>query len=360
MLGFDRRAASYTFTAVVVVVALCFVYLIRSTLFVFIVALLFAYLLSPLVDLFDRVLPGSRTPGNRARTPALALAYIILVGGFVLIIIQIGALAIGQAKEFSRTFPATLARLQQPNPEAPEAVNSLKSQAIGRVRQEIAKHSGDVLSALPEAGFKFLTVAKNAIFIVIIPILAFFFLKDGRAIAEHILDLVDQGPRRQLLNDLMDDIHLLLAHYMRALILLAFATFAAYAIFFSAMGVPYGVLLAAVAALFEFIPMLGPFTAGVIILVVAGVSAAHVLVILAFLLIYRLFQDYILSPHLMGQGVELHPLLVLFGVFAGGELAGIAGTFLSVPVLALVRVLYVRIRKNRLNARLAPKPIPTL
>jgi predicted PurR-regulated permease PerM len=56
----------------------------------------------------------------------------------------------------------------------------------------------------------------------------------------------------------------------------------------------------------------------------------------------------------MGQGVELHPLLVLFGVFAGAEVAGIPGTFLSVPVLALARVLYVRVRKARLSARLAP------
>ena len=70
-----------------------------------------------------------------------------------------------------------------------------------------------------------------------------------------------------------------------------------------------------------------------------------------------MFQDYMLSPHLMGQGVELHPLLVLFGVFAGAELAGIPGTFLSVPVLAMVRVIYLRIRKARLVAR--PEPAGT-
>jgi predicted PurR-regulated permease PerM len=58
-----------------------------------------------------------------------------------------------------------------------------------------------------------------------------------------------------------------------------------------------------------------------------------------------------LSPNLMGSGVELHPLLILFGVFAGAEIAGIAGTFLSVPVLALVRILYLRLRSSRLAAR---------
>jgi len=55
--------------------------------------------------------------------------------------------------------------------------------------------------------------------------------------------------------------------------------------------------------------------------------------------------------------VELHPLVVLFGVFAGAEIAGIAGTFLSVPVLALARIVYLRIRKGRLAARLQPGPV---
>jgi predicted PurR-regulated permease PerM len=58
-----------------------------------------------------------------------------------------------------------------------------------------------------------------------------------------------------------------------------------------------------------------------------------------------MFQDYLLSPKLLSQGMEMHPLLVLFGVFAGMELAGIPGAFLSVPVLALGRLVFRRLRK---------------
>src|SRR5260370_1837352 len=146
---------------------------------------------------------------------------------------------------------------------------------------------------------------------------------------------------------------------MRALVGLLLAAFTVYSIFFSILAIPYGILLAAVACLLEFIPMIGPLTASVLILIVAGVAQSHVLAILIFLVAYRMFQDYILSPHLMGQGVQLHPLLVLFGVFAGAEVAGIAGTFISVPVLALARIIYLRIRKARLPARLPPPPSPT-
>jgi predicted PurR-regulated permease PerM len=345
MLGIDRRAAGYTFTAAMVLLLMWLVYLVRSTLFVFILALLFAYLLSPLVNLLDRVLPG------RTRTPALALSYVIFVGLSALLAIEIGSTVVDQATSLAKRFPDMLASLQQPAPHTPPAVNSLKDEVVGKLRQQVLLRSNDFVSSLPQYGLKFLSVASDLIYVVIIPILAFFFLKDANEMRVHILELADRGPRRKLLDEIMADINLLLAHYMRALFGLSLAAFTAYSIFFSIMGVPYGILLAAIAGMLEFIPMLGPLTASAAIILVAGVAGAHVLAIVIFLLVYRLMQDYVLSPYLMGKGVELHPLLVLFGVFAGAEIAGVAGTFLSVPVLALVRILYLRSRKSRLAPR---------
>jgi len=345
MLGIDRKAARYVWTAAVVTVALMLLFVIRKTLFVFILAVLFAYLLSPLVNLLDRILPTSRT-----RTPALALAYVIFLGIVVFLGIEIGSTVADQATQLQKTFPEQVSGWMK-TPSSSPMLNSIKQKVVERAQADVGTWSANLLSSLPQAGAKFLSIASDLVYVVIIPILSFFFLKEGRVIREHVVALVDAGPRRVLLDDVLADVHLLLAHYMRALVVLSVAAFAAYSIFFSAMSVPYGVLLAAVAAILEFIPMVGPLGAAVIILVVAGVAKAHVLVILVFLLAYRLFQDYILSPHLMGAGVELHPLLVLFGVFAGAEVAGIPGTFLSVPVLALVRILYLRIRRSRLGAQ---------
>jgi predicted PurR-regulated permease PerM len=342
MLGIERHAARYTWTAAAVVLLLWLVYLVRSTLFIFTLALLFAYLLSPLVNALDRLLPGSRT-----RTPALALAYVIFVAAAVLVGIQIGSRVVAEANALAKTFPTMIAVWEQPSPAASDAVNSFKAKVVGMVRTWIAERSNTLIAELPHFGLQFLTVASDLIFVVIIPVLAFFFLKDGDQIRERILDLVESGPPRAFLDDVLADVDVLLAHYMRALVLLSLSAFVAYGIFFSVVGVPYAILLAAMACLLEFIPMVGPLAASVIILVVASLSGASILTILIFLVAYRMFQDYFVSPHLMGQGVELHPLLVLFGVFAGAEVAGVAGTFLSVPVLAMVRVVYVRIRKAR-------------
>jgi predicted PurR-regulated permease PerM len=349
MLGFDRRAASYAWSVALTAMLLILVFLVRKAIFVFVLALLLAYLLSPLVDLLDRVLPT-----NRTRTLALGLAFVIVVGIVVLIGTQIGSRVVEQANSFAQRFPQMLTRWESATAGPPTAVNSLKEQIIERAKTEIGERSGDILATLSRAGLKIITVASDLIYVVVIPILSFFFLKDGRLIRQHILEMVDEGPQRILLDDVMADVHLLLAHYMRALVLLSLSTFTAYSITFAIMGVPYAVLLAALAGMLEFIPMLGPFTAGVTILIVSAVSGAPVAAVLIFLLAYRVFQDYILSPNLMEQGVALHPLLVLFGVFAGGEIAGVAGTFLSVPTLALARVIYVRIRKARIAAQLAP------
>jgi predicted PurR-regulated permease PerM len=345
MLGVDRRAARYVWTAAVVIAGLYLVYLVRKTLFVFVLALLFAYLLSPLVNLLDRFLPGKRT-----RTLALALAYIIFVGAVVVLAIQIGSRIVVEARELVKDLPGRIAAWQTPDPELPPWLDHARLELLAKAKNEITTRAGDLIGALPQAGLKFLTVASDLIYVVLIPILSFFFLKDGHLMRDHILDLVDVGPRRVLLDDVLADVHLLLAHYMRALVLLSAATFTAYSIAFAIIGVPYGILLAALAGMLEFIPTVGPLSAGLCILLVAVIGGAPVAGVVIFVIAYRIFQDYILSPHLMRQGVELHPLLLLFGVFAGAEVAGVAGTILSVPVLAMVRILYLSMRKARVGS----------
>ena len=342
MLGIDRRAARYAWTAAAILLLLVAVYRIRTTLFVFIVALLLAYLLSPLVDFLDRVLPTSRT-----RTPALIIAYAIVIGALIFAGVALGSRIVEQAsslmekinnKEPDWLGPASL------NAEAHPLWDSVRSSIQAQIRQ----HASDIVSFLPKAGLKALSIAGNLVWVIIVPILSFFFLKDGRAMREEFLGLLEEGPRRDFMEDVVKDMNVLLAQYMRALLVLSLFTLVFFSFYLSVTRVPYSLLLAAIAAMLEFIPMIGPFTAAVTILLVAGFSGyQHLLWILVFLGGYRLFQDYVLAPHLMSEGVELHPLLVMFGVFAGGELGGIPGTFLSVPILALVRILYRRLEKAR-------------
>lgn len=123
--------------------------------------------------------------------------------------------------------------------------------------------------------------------------------------------------------------------------------------FLSTIRLTYAVLLATTAALLEIIPVVGPLAGGLAVLLVAILTGfSHVLWIVIFWVVYRLIQDYVLSPWLMSTGVEVHPLLVLFGVLAGEELAGIPGMVFSVPVIAVSGVLLRRLIVVRNQRRL--------
>jgi predicted PurR-regulated permease PerM len=353
VLGLDRRAARYTWTVVFVFLLLGSVYLIRETLFIFAVALLFAYLLWPLVNYLDQRLPGV------SRLPALAIVYLSLVGLLFVIGIEIGSRVVLQANALATRVPELLSKLEQVGePIASPSVQTVKETVISTLRKQLVYYSRDLLSLLPNAALNVLSHAGSLIFIVLVPILSFFFLKDSRTIRSSVLGILAEGSRRDMIQGIAADVHLLLAQYMRALVVLAVAAFVAYGSFFSLIGVPYGILLAAIAFPLEFIPMLGPLAAAVIILVVAGLSGFHHLLwILVFLAVFRVFQDYVLSPHLLSAGTELHPLVVIFGVLAGGQIAGITGSFLSVPVLATLRIVYRQLQKKPLDPRLhSPGP----
>ncbi len=146
---------------------------------------------------------------------------------------------------------------------------------------------------------------------------------------------------------ILDDVHLVLTNYIRALVLLALASFCAWAIFLSLMRYPYELLVAGLAGMLEFIPVIGPAAALVMMLIVFGVTGSGGLLwVVLFWGCFRVFQDYILNPYLMSAGVELHPLLVLFGVLAGENLAGIPGMFFSVPTIAILKAIYTHLRTS--------------
>jgi len=145
---------------------------------------------------------------------------------------------------------------------------------------------------------------------------------------------------------------------MRSLVLLCFSVLIVFSIVLSTVGVKYAIILAVISAALEFIPMVGPLASGVIIVMVSDVTEYHHLgLLIAFLFVFRIMQDYMLSPLLMRHSMQLHPLLVVFGAFAGAEIAGVGGVFLSVPLLALSRMAFYEFRKFS-HARLLAKKSP--
>jgi predicted PurR-regulated permease PerM len=337
MLGIDARAARVAWTTALVLLALYGIYLIRGTLVVFTVALLFAYLLYPMVDWISGRFPA------RSRTAALAVAYALATALIVLMVGGVGARVAAEARSLASNPPNVQASLAAFRLEHP-TLEPLVTAAEGLVRDNL----NDVLAEAPRLAVRLLSASGSVIYVVLVPILSFFLLKDGPRIREALVGILPLG--REAAQGLLNDIHILLLQYMRALLYLCIATLVVFSIVLSLIGVPYSLLLASIAFPLEFVPMVGPLTAAVTIIAVSALSGyAHVWWVVVFLGFYRLFQDYVLSPHLMSEGVEMHPLLVIFGILAGEEIAGITGIFLSIPMLALARLGYHRLSRHKVE-----------
>lgn len=342
MLGLDGRTLRAVWTVFLFGLVVAIVYLARHTLVIFALAIFLAHLLAPLVDRVERLIPR-----RVSRNVALAIVYLALIGIVTAILIAIGAKIGEQASALAGKLPEALKGDPISRLPLPAWLEQWRPRLAEFVHAQTAGFDDNVLPLLNKIGPGILTGLGSLLPIVLIPILSFFFLKDGLALRDALIKSVAPS-RRPLLEEILEDLHLLVAQYIRALTLLAMATFVAYSVFFSIASIPYPVLLASIAGVLEFIPVVGPLTSSVIILIVAGVSGySHILAILGFLGLYRLFQDYVLSPYLMSSGVEIHPLLVLFAVLAGEQVAGIPGMFFSVPAIAALRIIIVRMRRRK-------------
>jgi predicted PurR-regulated permease PerM len=341
MLGIDQRVLRAAWTIFLFALGLLLIYAIRRTLVLFLLALFLAHLIGPVVERVHWLIPPSGSRG-----PAIAIVYLTLIGIVVALAIPIGSRITDEAVGLAGKLPSAIQGDPLAHVPVPAWLEGQREQVDMFVHERMQQLSQNVVPMLSAAGEQVLLGLGSLFSVILIPILSFFVLKDGVHMRRALLASVAPGSR-DLVDGILKDLHLVLAHYMRALLLLAVATFVSFGTVFTLMGLPYGLLLAGIAATLEAIPAVGPITGAAAVLLVAGLSGfPHMLMLVIFLALYRLFQDYVLSPFLMSEGVELHPLLVLFGVLAGEQIGGIPGMFFSVPVIAALRVIFVRVRNH--------------
>lgn len=344
MLSIDPRAARVTWTVLLVLLLAGLVYLVSKTILIFVLALLLSSLMGPIADLVDRF-HNQRVP----RTLSLAVLYLLLLGALGAGIFLVGSAAMEQAAALASTIPN-----YAKNPELlnqiplPGWMEAYRHKLADIVREQFQAHGAELMGAVTSAGKGVVSALTNVVFVILIPILSFFFLKDWDAMRLSVAEQFAAGASREFVEDVMNDVHVLLVGFMRAMMLMGLATFAIFAVALGILGVPYALLLSLLAGVFELVPVAGPLSAGLTIVAVAAFAGyQHIGWVVVFLILYRLFLDYVLQPYLMGHGVELPPLAIIFGVLAGEQAGGVLGMFLSIPALATLRILYVQYRKDR-------------
>ncbi len=343
MFGIDVRAARAVWTAALVLLVLYCAYTIRTTLLVLLFGVFFSYLVYPLFTLAQRW-TGGRIP----RVPLLLLVFAVIIGLLGLAGAVFGNRIVAEAQTLAQTLPKLLqpGQLQQQLP-LPATLEPFRVRLAEFIQHGIQAATSQALPAVRGLGTGLLHIAGNLIYIVIVPIFSFLMVMDAPGI-ENVLLSLSKKKDGSFWCSLARGLNQLMSQYVRALALLSLATVIVYSAVLSLMGAPFALLLAVAAALLEVIPVFGPLIAAISIISVAVVSGfAHVWWLAIFLVAYRIFQDYMLNPYLMSEGVNVPPIVVVFGLLAGDELAGVPGIFLSVPFLAAVRIVAVQIRIHR-------------
>jgi predicted PurR-regulated permease PerM len=180
-----------------------------------------------------------------------------------------------------------------------------------------------------------LGVLSDVPWLVLVPVLAFLMLKDAAAIRRTILTALPHHIQLRG-HRLFEEMNATLAAYVRAQLIACVVVGTLSGIGFAMLGNPYAILLGVLAAVLEFIPMIGPLVVAVVAVAIAALHDPALAVWTAvFLTVLRGVEDYVIYPRLIGRDIHLHPLVVILAVLAGVELDGIAGIFIAVPLVAL-------------------------
>jgi len=345
---FDSRTSRVIFTALLFALGLGFLYVARQTLILFLFAIFFAYLINPAVVRLEKLVRG--------RGRGIALIYLLLVVALAMAVFFVGPRITRQGARLGEALPGLMEKVGSGQIAVDIGQQRGWSGATQTRIQEVLRDHRDELSSLAQhIGVRVAETAKEIWVLFLVPILAIFFLRDASSFNEVVVSLVQSRTQREFLQDVLRDLNQMLAQFIRAQLTLAGLSLLAYTSCLGIMRVPYAMVLGTAGGALEFVPIVGPLVAGVAMVAVAVLAGySYWPLLLLFLIVWRLIQDYVIAPRVMGGSVQLHPLAALFGVLAGGEIAGVLGVYLSIPVMASLRIVWRRWRIYAEKRRFGP------
>ncbi len=330
----DRRTLNIVLTILLFAILCAIVYLARRVILIFVFAVLFAYLIDPVV----RFLQRHSLFFKNLRGPHIVEAYL----AFVLVLVVV---AHGVAPGFSRHARALFR-------EVPALVDELSTGEIAthlaskyqwtdqqehRLKTLLLHHREDIQGMVGNAE-RLAATLIGALFVI--PILAIFFLSSGAQLTSDVIQLVSPSGNSRAARSLASDLNNMFRSYIRAKVILGGLSLLYCSAAMLVLGLPHAIALGVVAGVLEFVPVAGWMISATTIISVGVLTHSHWIWMAALLAIWRLVQDYFNSPWIMGRHLEIHPLAAIFAVLVGGEIGGIVGIYLAVPLMASMGVIW--------------------
>ncbi len=354
-----RTAGVFLLRVLMIALAVYVVVRIRSILVTVIVAGLFAYPAGWLVQLLCRLLP-SHVPRKIVR-PLITLAVFVLYGYLTYLSVRVLITPFqAEIRALVTNWPQYQQEIQQFAKDVqawyktlpPDVRRLIESQNVGGIVETSRQWMSGLVASTA-------TIVGHIVEIVLIPVLAFYFLTDSRNIKHEFVALV---PRRWWRDTLwlMRQANLILENYVIGQLLLCIIAGVVVGIGLGLLGVKYTLVLAVLAGITRAIPIIGPILGGIPIVLLVVLQYPQNLMVAVHVLLFftalHFIESKLILPILIGERVKLHPVTVILVLLIGAQFFGLMGMFLAPPVAAVIRVILHRywIAPQR-TKRLTPK-----
>ena len=317
-------------------------YLLKPVVIPFIIAFFIAYLFSPLVDRLQKIgLPRWFSIGTVfigiGVAVTMAFGYIVPLIWKQLVIAR-DSIPVG-INWINSTFLPWVSNTF--NVEQMEIDTNHMSTIVMDYIQ--TNYSTDSLQAMAlrvaQSGLNFIQVGGT---VVLIPIIAFYFLLDWRRMLDSLRRLIPR-PYEKTTLEIATECHSVLGAFVKGQFLVMILLGIVYAVGLQLIGLDVGLIIGMIAGLASIIPYLG-FAVGIVAAVIAtllqfGVDWMQLALVLVVFMIGQGVEGYVLQPFLLGDKIGLSPVAVVFAVLAGAQLAGFLGMLIALPVAAVIVVL---------------------
>lgn len=330
-----KRQVVFWIAALAAVIAL--VLLLHEILLPFVAGMVLAYLLDPLANQLERLGIGRFA------------ASLVIVGAFGFVVVfafmLIVPILLVQLAGFVDELPNYVERLQSviADPTRPWLTNlvgaSLGESDLSDLTKRAASGFLLFLRSLVAGGR---TLVSAFWLVVITPVVAFYMIYDWRRIIAAVDSLL---PRAHVatIRHLAKEIDAAIAGFIRGQTGICLIVASLYALGLSMLGLNYGLLIGALTGFLSFIPYAGSLTGFLLAVSVAVAQfwpdGMPILSVIGVCIVCQFLEDYVLAPKLVGSIIGLHPLWLMFALFAFGYLFGIVGLLLAVPLAAAAGVL---------------------
>ncbi|CYV07916.1 TPA: AI-2E family transporter [Streptococcus suis] len=295
------------------------------------------YLLNPMVDWMEK--------HKISRTVGISILFVLIS----LLIIWGLAVAIPSIQEqvtsFAQNLPSNIQkiegqvtsllqdqRFEQFRPTALELLNKVNDQAVAYAQKFST-------SAVNWASNLISTASQIIVAILIMPFILFYLLRDGQYLNKHITQYLPTKWREPI-GTVLSDVNGQLSNYVRGQVTVAIIVALMFSVMFSIIGLSYPITLGVMAGFLNLIPYLGSFLA-MIPAVILGLIAGPIMLIkvLVVFMIEQTIEGRFVTPLIIGSSLSIHPITILFVLLTAGQMYGVLGVLLGIPIYASIKVL---------------------